>query len=256
MRWIKYVYIFSLVVASVTVYFLWENKRLLATIQPAIVGLPFLIDLLSRERRTPGILPVEEFGWKWRNLVICGAFLVFLALQLVGAVAGLIVASVVEGNVVLSLLPAIEVDLLQDVAPIAMLAWGLPIFYLSGRWTGRRARRAAAVRLGILTIVSASVLGVLVSVATTLVLSGVIENALLSQILNERGLPDFFLEALWTSVLVASAMFLGYWRGRRQVSGTYLSYLLAKASAEARQKIVALAHDEAVRGADGASDDG
>ena len=254
MKWVKYVYIGAIVFAGLTVYLLWENKRLLGAIEPAILGLPFLIDLLSRERRKPGILRVEEFGWKWRNLVLGGALMTFLSLQLVGGVAGLIVSSVIEANPVVRLLGTTEIEVLETVVPIVLLTWGLPMFYLSGRWIGRRARRAAAVRRGVLAVVGTSILAVLVSLVMTLALSSVLENALLQDITSGLATEDLLLEALTTSALVASAMLLGYWRGRRQVSGTYLGYLLAKVRPEARQAIVTLAHDEALHGAGGAPD--
>ena len=131
----------------------------------------------------------------------------------------------------------------------ALVLWGVPLLYASGRLVGRRAVSDMPVYSGMVGVAVAGVLAILASLAMTGMIAGPALFNQLQEALRETGSYYTYLSlsALYMSLLVLLPSLFGYVRGRRQSAGAYMNYVLNKVSLDARATIASIAHQEALK---------
>lgn len=220
-----------------------ENRAFL--VMGLVNGLIPLIILWHRERRAT-VKTFDEFGWRWRLVIIYGTLLAFVSLQLASAVGGVLIGLLMVTPLRMFLL----VQGLQELlVTAALLLWGVPLLYVSGRLVGRRAASDMSIYSGVFSVAAASVCAILVSVVFNRVLAGPAFFGQIQDALRETG---SYYTYLLLSVLVGLSMVLlpslcGYARGRRQGVGAYMNYVLNKVPLDSREVIVSIAHQEAAK---------
>lgn len=233
-RWVVFL---SVVVANIVlVKFFWEgHPEIVMMIAPAIFGLVPLINKWIKERQPPRLLTVQEFGLQWPVLFLYGIVMIFVSLQFIGFIA--VFVSGLLANSREQLIIAIGI-----LSFVVFLFWGYPLFFISGRWMGRRSMLRLSIYKGMFGVLVTSILAVLVSVVLGLITIWYLPNHPL------QSLPSVpFFEYAFFLVLILLPSLYGYWRGRRQIVGAYMGYLLNKTPDDIRNSIFDLAYEEVVR---------
>ncbi len=240
----------AVVVNGVVVGLSWRDyPQLVMMIAPAVfAGVP-LVNTWIEERGHPTPISVQGFGLQWRSLVLFGALMMFISVQLTGLVSLLLTSRILEFTLGMFLLQipfeqfseleagARQAALGAAAGPVLVL-WGCPLFFVVGRWMGRRSMLSVPTARRVLGVVYATAISVAASTAASLfTLTGAPELSYLAVLLS----------SLATLLLVLVPALCGHWRGRRQVLGAYMGFLLTKVQESTRDIIVELAYEEATK---------
>lgn len=244
------VYLFAVVIGFAIAFFTWDKDPSLAGLLfTAIIALVPIVNSKIKERIAPTLLSVKGFSLRWRNLVFYGAVIMFLSIQVVGIITGVIVASVgAVGGV------SPETGLVRLISLVTLAFWGFPLFLICGRWMGRRSMLQLSIPKGIFGVIAASVLAPVASEILDLLTVAIVADTSISPGMRSS-IEQFASKPLIVRVLDASIVsvfsilfsLFGYWRGRRQIIGAYMGYLLRKAPGKVRQTIVDLAYEETMQ---------
>ena len=227
------VFLSALLVNIVVIKVLWDTRRDLVTlIVPTVFALIPLVNSSFKERSATTLVPAKEYGLRLRFLVPYGICMIFSSIEFVGFVSAIVSLTVQELTIRLK-----EITL---VASILFLPLGYPWLYMSGRWMGRRSMLNMRTLVGMLGVVASSVLAVCLVLAFG-------EIAQRSSNIDTGLKISFVYQFLSTLVLTLLPALYGYWRGRRQIVGAYMGYLLNKAPDTTRDAIFDLAYEEVVR---------
>ena len=195
---------------------------------------------------------LEDFGRRGNSLVPLGALLMLAALSL-GVVVTVAVTSLLRSGV--SQMPAhvseqwsdqLTEELLSFHVPslpalgigdLLLLVIMAPMAFLIGRWMGRDLSPSVPSAQGAGNVVAAYLCGMVMPMFLVLAVAST-ENPIFD--------GSQFLVSTLILVLLLFASLVGYRRGRELVLGAYMAYLLNRASYEAQQDILKLAHEEAV----------
>lgn len=241
----------AVVVNGVVVGLFWrDHPQFVMMIAPAVfAGVP-LVNTWIEERANPTPVSVQGFGLHWRALVLFGALMMFISIQLTGLVSLLLTSRILEFTLGMFLeqIPIYRVGEFEAEAwqvtfgitlELVLLLWGCPLFFLVGRWMGRRSMVNVPTARRVLGVVYASAISVAATTMASLLASGG----------NMAGLSV----SVVVLPLVLVPALCGYWRGRRQVLGAYMGFLLTKVPESTRDIIVGLAYDEVTKPKTGAS---
>ena len=248
----------AVVVNGVVVGLFWrDHLQLVLMITPAVfAGLP-LVNTWIEERGNPTPVSVQGFGLQWRSLVLFGALMMFISVQLTGLVSLLLASRILEFTLGMFLLQ-MPIDRFSELeagarqaalgvtSELVLVLWGCPLFFLIGRWMGRRSMVRVPTARRVLGVVYASAISVAVSsTAPLLALTGILGAEAPSRIAPEElSYMTVLSSSLVILLLVLVPALCGHWRGRRQVLGAYMVFLLTKVPESTRDVIVGLAYEE------------
>lgn len=206
---------------------------------------PIYIKLFN-ERITPKIKTLDQFCWQWKSLIIYGSLFIFVSLQLVGVVAGILVGLVMALAPLLAIFRNVQ-QMLPPTIVVTFVLWGVPLFYVSGRLIGRRTTPHVSMPKGMISVGVATVLAMIVSFGLNMLIVGDSELRQLNSKFLEINSDNVFriLGVLFALLVVTPPVLYGYWRGRRQTVSAYMGYILSKLRANEQQTIVTLAYDAA-----------
>ena len=247
------IYLLAVVISLIIVLIAPDkHQRLSETLAASILALAPLINSTIREREAPTLVTVKGFGLRWRILVLYGTLMVFVSLQVLGIITGAIIGEV---SAVMYLSTPEAAELVPSVIVVVGLFWGCPFLFICGRWMGRRSMLQLSKSKGIFGVVAATVLAAVLSnildflakalTAHTGTLPGITYR--MQELRSE--IPYYILIPIVLVVLAFATLpaLFGYWRGRRQIIGAYMGYLLHKAPENTRETIVELAYEETMQ---------
>ena len=257
----------AVVVNGIVVGLCWQRfPQLVMMIAPAVFASVPLINTWMEERRSPTPVSVQGFGLHERSLVLFGAIMMFVSVQFTVFVSQLISRRILQYTLGIFLL-RMPVDeqfsarfsgletgaqqaqqaALAVATELVLVLWGCPLFFLVGRWMGRRSMAHVPMARRVLAVVCASAISVVASTMVALLtLSGAlgVEYRATQEALS-------YMDVLSSGTVVLLFVFVpalcGYWRGRRQVLGAYMGFLLTKVPQGTRDIIVELAYQEAAK---------
>ena len=247
------IHVSAVVICLVIVRIAWDKHQGLTTLLvSSILGLGPLINSTIRERKGPTLVNVKGFGLRWRILVLYGTLMVFVSLQLVGVVTGSILGLI---SAVMNLPIEKAAELTPLVILVVIILWGIPLFFTCGRWMGRRSMLQLSISRGIFGVFAATGLAIALTrivdlLANTLMTGTETMPGVTYRMQEIRSEIPYFLFipiVLVVTALATLPALLGYWRGRRQIIGAYMGYLLHKAPEETRKSIVDLAYEETLQ---------
>ena len=247
------IYLIAVVINFFIVLILWEkHQALTGMLVTSILGLVPLINSTIKERKASTLVSVKGFGLRWRILVMFGTLMVFVSFQLVGIITGAIVGLV---SAVKNMSTPEAAELASVVIVVVVLFWGCPLLFLCGRWMGRRSMPQLSISKGIFGVFAATALAGVLSnaldfLATTLTADTGTMPGITYRMQELRSeIPIYILMPIVLVVLVLITLpaLFGYWRGRRQIIGAYMGYLLHKAPDKTRKTIVDLAYEETMQ---------
>ena len=217
------------------------SELLIAGIIQAVIGLG--ITYLAKYVVRKALVPIREFGLKWRRLTAYGTLMLFGVFQLASTVGGFIASDAAPPRMEL----ADEALYLSTINLWMVVFWGGPLLFFVGEWMGRRSIREMSMVHGALSVIVAGTLCALVSIALFLYVGSLleVEDRVVEEVLSDvRGINIWVrLSSSMTLILVPALC--GYLNGRRTSSGAYLAYLLRRVSQRTRDRIVRLAYEEA-----------
>ena len=271
MAWGEKAVIALAVLANIVVVFTGDARS--NSVMALVNGLIPLILIRIRERRGR-IKTIEGFGLQWTPLVLYGALTMYVSIQLSAVMGGVMLAALGIPSVVLfwgqlqNKLPheftgsvdyqladltkiiVASPEMVQWAATVSLVLLGSPLLYLAGRLMGRRGVSGMTLFGGGSAVCIALAVAFGTSFLTTWLISGSIYFETMSNIWIQGDVAQYlgmFLAVMFIGAITLIPSFVGYWRGRLQVEGAYMVYVLAKLTPEGRDSIFGLAHDEARR---------
>lgn len=238
----------SLVVKVVIVSVSSDLRQGLLLAAPTVVLELFPVLVSNREDKwTSSVTTFEEFGRRGNSLIPLGALLMLAAmclgffvavattnlLQSDQAITGDQLTDRLAGQLLSFDVPTLPALSLGD---LLLLMFVGPIAFVIGKWMGRTLAPSVPVAQGTGNVIAAHICGMVIPMFLVLVF------AMMNNEVFDR--TQFLVSAFVLALLLCSALY-GYRRGRRLVLGTYIAYLLDRASPDAQREILARAHEEA-----------